>query len=404
MCSLVIFLIFFIVAVKAFGINEYLINISQDTELYEKYYVSGDSSYIIFPENKRNLIFISLESMETTLCSKENGGGWNYSLIPELEKLALENITFSNTEKLGGPYQVTDTHFTAAALVAQTAGIPLKTNSITINSISGRYNGNGRYLENAYTLGDILKEQGYNLEIMMGSDGNFGGRTQYFVTNGDYKIFDVNSAIRDGKMTEEERVWWGFEDDRLFEWAKEEILELASKDEPFNFIMQTADTHFVDGYLSENAEKKYDNQYENVFAYSSKLTYEFVEWLQKQDFYENTTIVILGDHLGKQAEFYENNVADDYQRTVYNVIINSALEAQNQNMKNRKFSSMDFYPTILASMGVEINGDRLGLGTNLFSKRLTLVEELGFDYLDGEAKKNSTFYNAVLLGKDYHKD
>lgn len=62
---------------------------------------------------------------------------------------------------------------------------------------------------------------------------------------------------------------------------------------------------------------------------------------------------------------------------------------------------MDFYPTMLASIGIKIKGDRLGLGTNLFSERKTLAEEVGIEYLDAEAKKKSTFYNTYLLGNDY---
>jgi len=399
---IVIWIFAIIAFIKAFQVDVYIRNNIQTTDLYEKYYVQADSSFIDFPENKRNLIFISLESMETTMCSEENGGGWKYSIIPELEELILDgnNISFSNTNKLGGSLQVTDTHFTSAALVAQTAGIPLKTNPITDDAKTGRYNGNGKYLDNAYTLGDILKEQGYNLEIMMGSNGSFGGRKEYFKTNGDYKVFDLGYAIENGKMTEKDVVWWGFEDEKLFKWAKEEILDLASEDKPFNFILQTADTHFPDGYLSKNAETKYDLQYENVYAYSSKMTYEFIKWIQEQDFYENTTIVILGDHLGKQQDFYTGRVNENYERTVYNVIINSAIEAN--NIKNRQYCTMDYYPTILASLGVKIDGDRLGLGTNLFSDKKTLIEELGFNYIETEVQKKSNFYNTFLLGDDYY--
>ena len=39
------------------------------------------------------------------------------------------------------------------------------------------------------------------------------------------------------------------------------------------------------------------------------------------------------------------------------------------------------YPTILASMGATIEGDRLGLGTNLFSSQETLIEQLGYSEL-----------------------
>lgn len=39
-----------------------------------------------------------------------------------------------------------------------------------------------------------------------------------------------------------------------------------------------------------------------------------------------------------------------------------------------KFNAMDLFPTILASIGASIPGERLGLGTNLFSGERTLQE------------------------------
>lgn len=49
-------------------------------------------------------------------------------------------------------------------------------------------------------------------------------------------------------------------------------------------------------------------------------------------------------------------------------------------------------------MGVSIEGDRLGLGTNLFSDKQTLTEEYGYAYVNREFQKYSLFYNQVLLG------
>ncbi len=396
--TIVVLIISIIATIKGFKIDKYIKHNVETTNIYEEQYVDGNIISITFPEQKRNLIFISVESMETTLCSKENGGGWEYSIIPELEQLELDYINFSNTDKLGGPSTVYGTAFTSGGLVAETAGIPLVTPAYKNND--NTYYGRGEYLKNAYTLGDILEKEGYNQEIMMGSEGEFGGRAQYFTTNGNYKIFDYNYAVSTGKMTAEERQWWGFTDDKLFAWAKEEISALANEDKPFNILVQTADTHFVDGWLSDKAEQEYPTQYENVHAYSSKSIYEFVNWVQEQSFYENTTIVILGDHLGMQSEFYKEHIEPDYERTVYNVIINSAIEAT--NTKNRVFNTMDMFPTILASMGVTIEGNRIGLGTNLFTGDKTLMEELGKEYFISEMDKRSNFYNNVILGEDYY--
>ena len=55
------------------------------------------------------------------------------------------------------------------------------------------------------------------------------------------------------------------------------------------------------------------------------------------------------------------------------------------------------FPTTLASLGVEIEGNRLGLGTNLFSDRKTIIEEKGYSYVFNELNKRSTFYNNNVL-------
>ena len=387
---LIISLIAITMCIFGFNIDTYIKNRIQKTYIYEEHYVAQEDVKLTIPEEKRNLIIIIAESMENSVASKENGGAWDYSVIPELEKLALENTNFSNTELIGGGLQTVGTTYTAGGMVGITSGNVLKIANPTMNSKEIRF------VEGAYALGEILQEAGYNLEIIMGSEGSFGGREQYFLTNGNYKIFDVNYAIETGKMTNSERVWWGFEDDKLFEWSKEEITKLASEDKPFNYIMLTADTHFTDGYLSEKAEKKYDTQYENVYAYSSKSIAEFLEWIKTQEFYKNTTVVILGDHLGMQTEFYTSRIDEDYERTIYNVFINSVVEDKNSN--NRTFTTLDIYPTILASIGINIEGERIGLGTNLYSGKPTLAEELGFSYLNLEVSKYSEYYNKKILG------
>ena len=58
------------------------------------------------------------------------------------------------------------------------------------------------------------------------------------------------------------------------------------------------------------------------------------------------------------------------------------------------------YPTTIAALGATIEGDRLGLGTNLYSTRPTLYEELGKEYFDKEIMKNSRFYNDKLADFD----
>ena len=47
---------------------------------------------------------------------------------------------------------------------------------------------------------------------------------------------------------------------------------------------------------------------------------------------------------------------------------------------------------LLAALGVEIEGDMLGLGVNLFSDKKTLTEEYGYDGLEEYLQKKSNYY------------
>jgi phosphoglycerol transferase len=84
-----------------------------------------------------------------------------------------------------------------------------------------------------------------------------------------------------------------------------------------------------------------------------------------------------------------------HRRRIFNVIINSAVSTENN--RNRIFTTMDWFPTILASMGVTIEEDRLGIGTNLFSDTPTLAEEYGLTELHRNLAAQSLFYNSMLL-------
>ena len=157
--------------------------------------------------------------------------------------------------------------------------------------------------------------------------------------------------------------------------------------------MLTVDTHAPDGYMSDWCEEKYDNQYLNAVACSSKQVGDFIEWIQDQDFYENTTIVITGDHLSMNNYSFDT-IDEDYNRSVYNVYINSAIDTDCS--KNRMFSVFDYYPTTLAALGVDIKGNKLGLGTNLFSCEKTLDEQFTYYHINSEITKTSTFYNNCI--------
>lgn len=371
------------VTASKLDLDGYLSAQSSYSEFIDDNYVNPAETPITFPEQKRNLIYIYLESMETTYADEENGGAFDENVIPELTKIAQENEDFSGKEsKINGAYALQGSTWTMGAMFGHTSGLPLNI-SIDGNNMDTQ----DSFFSGAVTLGDILRDQGYSQTLLIGSDATFGGRRLYFTEHGNYDIIDHPYATQNGMLPEDYYVWWGYEDLHLFDFAKEKLQELSSQDSPFNLTMLTVDTHFEDGYVCEKCKNTYgEDQYANVMACSSKQLEEFIQWVQEQDFYENTTIVLAGDHLTMDSDFC-NDVSGDYDRKTYTAYINSAVEVEMDT--SRVYTTFDHFPTTLAALGAQIEGNRLGLGVNLFSSEETLSERYGIEYENKELKKRS---------------
>ena len=367
-----------------------------NSSFIEKNYTAPTDDNITFPEQKRNLILIYLESMENTFLSKELGGYMEENLIPELTELANEGYVFSHTEnKLGGFLPSTGAGWSVAAMVNMGIGLPMK-----VPTDGNAYGSAGNFLPGATAIGDILHAQGYEQTVMFGADAAFGGLDHYFNLHGEFNIFDYRAAIEKGLIPEDYYVWWGYEDDKLYEYARTELTRLYETGKPFHFIMETADTHAPEGYLSPNAEKKFPDQYSNTIYYSQAEAVKFVRWIQSQPFYDNTTVVIIGDHLTMASCISEK--VKDYQRTCFNLILNpdeSLANLPETQFRNRQWASFDMFPTMLASIGVKIDGNRLGIGTNLFSDEKTLFETYGVEKVNESLTPKSDFYNKNILTK-----
>lgn len=384
--------------VKEFHLKQLYYAYAVESEVFDDLYVDPETADIQFPEKKRNLIHIYLESIENSYLSKDLGGYDENNYMPELTQLSYEGFTFSNNgTKFGGPQQATGTTWSIASMVNMTTGLPMK-----VPVAENHYGSEDNFLPGAYTLGEILEKEGYEQTVMFGASAYFGGLYYYYESHGNWKIMDYRYAQKHKMIPEDYKVWWGFEDDKLYEFAKDEITRLYKTGKPFNFTMETAYTHRPDGYLSKNAPIKYESQYANVIAYSTEQTVEFVRWIQQQPFYENTTIVLIGDHLSMDTKFFEG-WDKNYFRSQYNLILNPAPDVANVPSKrfiNRTYANYDMFPTILASLGVKIDGNRLGVGTNLFSSRPTVFEEYGYQYIDKEFQKKSEIFNNTILVKN----
>lgn len=379
-------------SIEALGLQDVYYALTKTSTFIEDNYVAPNEIDMQFPSQKRNLIHIYLESFEATYFNKESGGYFDENYAAPLQKLTTDNESFSHTDKFGGPYQPVGSGWTIAGLTNMEFGLPLK-----LSTDPNAYGQNGSFLPGAQGVGDILHNQGYTQTFICGSDSKFAGRDVFYKTHNYDKVIDHQYAMDNKLIPEGYKVWWGYEDAKLFEIAKNEITNLAQTGNPFNVTMLTADTHFPGGYVQPETENKFKEQYGNVIFHSSKQVLEFVSWAQSQPFYENTSIVLTGDHSSMDTDFFKDLDTNEYTRTPYNLFINAKPTTNVKNYSNRKYMVEDLFPTIISSLGISISGNKLGLGTDLFSDEKTLMEIYGVNEVSDHFNQRSIFYETVLL-------
>ncbi|MCL2026219.1 MAG: LTA synthase family protein [Leptospirales bacterium] len=364
----------------------------ENSEFYIKYYADPNKTKITFPQKKKNLILILLESIESSFLAKKTGGLFEKDYIPELTRLASENINFSHTQLIGGGKDLWGTHWTIASMVAKLCGIPFNLPIFDNTTFFVDF------LPGAKGLTDILHEHGYRQRFLFGSDKNFASRGQFMKTH-KVEVHDLIYYKEKKKVPEDYYVFWGIEDAKLFALAKEELDEISSHGEPFMLGLLTTDTHFPDGYICELCAPDKNSEIPAIFTVlrcASRQTENFIKYIKSKPWYKDTVIVVLGDHLFMDKKIFPENQES---RRWLNIFINSSIAPIRS--KGREFSSFDMYPTILESMGAKIQGGSLALGRSLFSDRPTIIEEIGLEeYINENLSRKSLQYNKFIYDSD----
>ena len=116
------------VVYERLDVNAYLdANNIENKKFIENYYVDPINVNITFPEQKRNLLMIYLESTEITFSSKQYGGAFDEDVIPELTNIALNNETFSGSHTtINGAYALSGATWTIGAMFGSSSGLPMK--------------------------------------------------------------------------------------------------------------------------------------------------------------------------------------------------------------------------------------------------------------------------------------
>ena len=357
-----------------------LIQVPVDSELYRENYVHPDSVRMDAVGSTKNLIVVLLESMET-----------NFAVhTPELNKLAAKTTNFAP-----GGESVAGTSWTIAAITGKFCGIPLNM-PMGIEEYHGKL---PTYLPNAKCMMNVLADRGYSQIYIQGSSGDFTQKREFWEVHGNVAVHDIEYYTEQGKIPKGYNVFWGFEDRKMYEYAKVEIDSLAKTGKPFAVYMLTVDTHQPNGYIDDSCAvevKDVEGKLPKALRCASKMLDSFILWASSQPWFENTVISVMGDHSMQSLSKKAGVPLTDSLYWV-NFMFNSAIE---NPVASRAYSSLDMFPTLLESIGFTIEGHAIGLGHSLFSDGQTLLEKYGRHTLDSLLRVRSVQYDYFLMGEN----
>lgn len=374
--------------INRFKIKDYLHTQTQYSQLYEEHYKSFNLANFKDFSHSQNLIVILVESLESNLANHiaQNGvgGGESQNLIPNLQKIATDNINFSFHSEFGGIEQVFGTRTTINGIVGYLCGIPL-------NIPLGYFETNKYFLSSATCISDILKDLGYKQSFVAGTDFSFAGKRNFLQSHNvevmDLKYFQ-NKDMLPKKLPKNMEGVWSLKDAKMFELAKD-YLEQIDNSNPFALYILTVDTHGPQGYVDKESCPNLDNSYESAYLCTDKIVSDFVAYLQNSRFKDNTTIIILGDHLGI-AHFINPHT----QRNVFNAFINAKFTKYSPDKtKNRKLNHFDVTPLILDAIGMRV--ESFGLGRNPFYQKSLVESAYNITSFNDELKLRNKIYDSL---------
>ena len=357
------------------------------SDFFSKNYVFVDS--IVNSNDSiqpRNLIFIIMESMETSFMDVLQKG----NLITELTQVRGGEYNFSNSVGFGGGQDVEGSTNTITAIMAKTMACPflfrfgMSYSLFTLTGIKSIY--------------ELLSKHGYYNVFIQGTDAKFSGKERLFRLHGIDDVYASEKLTKFQDFTgndDDQEFDIGITDRALIEISKG-VLDTLSRKEHFTFTLLTVETLFPYGFYNPACEDKpidssEESKFEAAIRCASKDMRKFIEWIKEQPYYENTEIVVVGDHLFPGEYLVDKN---DSTRRWIDLFINPAI--QPKKLKKREFTSFDIAPSILESMGFDVDGHRMGFGVSLFSEEATLLEKYGLNELnDGmlQVKKSTEYKN-----------
>ncbi len=305
----------------------------------------------------QNIIVISLESLQEFAINLEVNGE---EVTPFLNQFIQECYYFDNFYQQTSQGKTSDAEF------------------ITENSLYAADRGSAFYAksQNQYeSLASIFKGQGYYTAVFHANEKEFWNRETMYEALGFDHFFDESAFL----VNEENSFGWGLTDEAFFEQTLDYLKGLP---QPFYAKLLTLTNHYpfeipeqYQYISSPETNNEIVNHYITTVRYLDEALKSFITNLKESGLYDNTIIVMYGDHYGLSESYYEDlaillqeeeitlNRHLDLQRVPFIIHLPNQEEGE---VVSTVSGQIDMKPTLLNLVGLPVNA-YINFGQDLFA-------------------------------------
>ncbi|MBT2571613.1 LTA synthase family protein [Planococcus sp. ISL-110] len=307
----------------------------------------------------RNLIVVTLESMQSFAINSEMNG---QTITPFLNSLTEDEDTiyFENFYHQTGLGKTSDSEF-----LLENSLYPLSGGAVFFTHSGNTYN----------SMAESLGNNGYSTNVQHANTKSFWNRDIMYESMNVDEFYDIESF----EVGEGEAVNWGMKDIPFLEQSVDHMAEMK---QPFYSRLLTLTNHhpftldeedkLIDEYDSNSGTL---NRYFQTARYLDESIKVLFEDLKEKGLYENSIIVMYGDHYGisenhneAMSQYLGEEVTDVTSAELQKVPFFVHIPGYGGGHVNDEVGGqIDMRPTIMNLMGVDASKD-IQFGGDLFSE------------------------------------
>ncbi|TWT06499.1 LTA synthase family protein [Planococcus sp. CPCC 101016] len=306
----------------------------------------------------KNLIIVTLESMQTFTMNQEMNG---QTITPFLNSLTEDEDTiyFPNFYHQTGLGKTSDSEF-----LLENSLYPLSGGAVFFTHGGNTY----------HSMAEKLGNQGYATNVQHANSKSFWNRDMMYESFGIDEFLDIQSYT----VGEGQAVNWGMKDIPFFEQS---VAHMAEMPQPFYSRLITLTNHhpftldpqdkLIDEFDSNSGTL---NRFFQTTRYLDEAVKELFDELKESGLYENSIIVMYGDHYGisenhneAMAQYLGKEITPYESAQLQRVPFFVHIPGSGQGHVNEEIGGqIDMRPTILNLMGQETDTD-MQFGSDLFA-------------------------------------